>query len=61
MIFKSNFNCVLLFLEYLQVVVNSLATTGQGCNKNIKMATDGVTQMLKTDTGRKTVEKMFKY
>ncbi|XP_022286435.2 putative serine protease K12H4.7 [Crassostrea virginica] len=48
------------FKEYLQVVVSSLATTGPGCNKNIKMATDAVAQMLKTDTGRKNVEKMFK-
>ncbi|XP_061194515.1 putative serine protease F56F10.1 [Saccostrea echinata] len=48
------------FKEYLLVVVSSLATTGQGCNKNIKMATDAITNMLKTDAGKKNVEKMFK-
>uniref|UniRef100_A0A8W8IVI8 Serine protease K12H4.7 n=1 Tax=Magallana gigas TaxID=29159 RepID=A0A8W8IVI8_MAGGI len=47
------------FKEYLQVVVSSLATTGPGCNKNIKMATDTITKMISTDTGRKSVEKMF--
>ncbi|XP_066273343.1 putative serine protease F56F10.1 [Branchiostoma lanceolatum] len=47
------------FVEYVEVVRDSLATTGPECNKNIQEATDAVKQMLGTQEGVENLSKLF--
>ncbi|XP_060082693.1 putative serine protease K12H4.7 [Ylistrum balloti] len=50
---------VLNFYEYLGVVTNSLATTGQSCNKNVAAATDDLASKLQTAAGHTALKTMF--
>ena len=54
-------NMILYYAEYLEVVTQSLDTTGQECNKQIEAATLKIGEWMKDAEGRSKLKDFFKY